>query len=191
MPRDLTTTSYVVLGLLALMGPSTSYDLKRAVWQSVGHFWRFPHSQLYAEPLELVKAGLLHQEQESGGRQRRRFAITEAGLRMLQDWAAQPTSQPTEIRDLGLLKLFFSNPSEPDQIVNLARRQEQIHRDQLQEYRKMQQVWHEGQTATSQATLRMGLLFEEAAVNFWSWIATEALKWRNLTNPGRWMLPPA
>ena len=55
----LTTTSYVVLGMIAMRGPSTSYDLKRAVGHSVGYFWPFPHAQLYSEPKRLVELGLL------------------------------------------------------------------------------------------------------------------------------------
>ena len=55
----LSTTSYLVLGMIALRGPSTPYDLKRAVSRSVGYFWHFPHAQLYSEPDRLADAGLL------------------------------------------------------------------------------------------------------------------------------------
>ena len=64
-------TSYVVLGSIAVRGPSTSYDLKRFVELTLGHFWSFPHSQLYAEPDRLARAGLLTEEREEGGRRRR------------------------------------------------------------------------------------------------------------------------
>jgi len=50
-----------------LRGPSTPYDLKRFVQLSVGNFWPFPHTQLYAEPARLAEAGLL----EETGRRRR------------------------------------------------------------------------------------------------------------------------
>ena len=43
-------TSYLVLGMVAVRGPSTPYELKRAVARSVGYFWPFPHAQFYAEP---------------------------------------------------------------------------------------------------------------------------------------------
>lgn len=60
MSRDrLTVTSFLVLGLIALRGPSTSYDLKRASGHSIGYFWPFPHAQLYSEPRKLADAGLL------------------------------------------------------------------------------------------------------------------------------------
>ena len=49
-PPSLTPTSYLVLGLVARQGECTSYDMKRTVSGSIGYFWTFPHSQLYAEP---------------------------------------------------------------------------------------------------------------------------------------------
>ena len=72
-------TSYVVLGSIAVRGPSTSYDLKRFVELTLGHFWSFPHSQLYAEPDRLARGGLLTEEREQGGRRRRTYAITPDG----------------------------------------------------------------------------------------------------------------
>lgn len=58
-------TSYLVLGMIGLRGPSTSYDLKRAVSRTVSYFWPFPHSQLYGEPERLTEAGLLACKSES------------------------------------------------------------------------------------------------------------------------------
>ena len=63
----LTTTSYVVLGMIALHGHCTPYRLKRAVGESVGLFWHFPHAQLYAEPDRLADLGLLARSVENGG----------------------------------------------------------------------------------------------------------------------------
>ena len=63
--------SYLVLGIVALRGPSTPYDLKRFVQLSIGHFWPFPHTQLYAEPARLADAGLLEEMREESGRRRR------------------------------------------------------------------------------------------------------------------------
>lgn len=178
MSRELTTTSYLVLGLLAAMGPSTSYELKQGVNASIGHFWPFPHSQLYSEPLELVELGLVEKEQESEGRRRRWFTITPEGMRALQAWLQSPTESSTEIRDLGLLKLFFGAIAGPEQMIELAKEQRMLHHEQLEKYRQMHAEWHENVTRTpSQATLRMGLMFEESAVRFWSWVEEQIPSW--------------
>jgi hypothetical protein len=45
----------------------------------------------------------------TGGRRRRRFTIARKGRTALTAWLREPAETPTEIRDLGLLKLFFSS----------------------------------------------------------------------------------
>ena len=72
----LTPTSYVVLGLVSRMQPVTSYEMKRRVGISIGHFWPFPHSQLYAEPTRLVQA--VHRATE-----RHRLLHTQGQYQML------------------------------------------------------------------------------------------------------------
>ena len=68
--------SYLVLGIVAVRGPSTSYDLKRFVQLTIGNFWPFPHTQLY-EALEVVRgrapAERDHPEHEIGDRTRSQF----------------------------------------------------------------------------------------------------------------------
>ena len=73
--------SYLVLGIVALRGPSTSYDLKRFVQLTIGNFWPFPHTQLYAEPARLAEAGLLEETREETGRRRRYYSITARAAR--------------------------------------------------------------------------------------------------------------
>ena len=104
---QLTPTSYIVLGLLSRAGEATPYQLKQAVDVSVGHFWSVPRSQLYAEPARLARAGYLTEVQESDGRRRKRYALTDRGEEALQRWTDGPTNEFTELRDLALLKLFF------------------------------------------------------------------------------------
>src|ERR1700749_406823 len=87
--RTLTPTGHLVLGMVAAFGPMTSYQLEQRVGATVGSFWLFPHSQLYAEPRKLADAGLLQETIENGGRRRRTYAITNAGLDALQGWFAE------------------------------------------------------------------------------------------------------
>ena len=126
--------SYLVLGIIAMRGPSTPYDLKRFVQLSVGNFWPFPHTQLYDEPKRLAEAGLLEETREESGRRRRHYTITEAGRRRLAEWLSEPVTTPTEYRDLGLLKLFFAELAEPEAVLALAREQAAAQRAQLARY---------------------------------------------------------
>ena len=45
-------------GLVGQAGEATPYDLKQIVAATIGNFFSIPHSQLYAEPERLAKAGL-------------------------------------------------------------------------------------------------------------------------------------
>ena len=91
----LTPTSYLVLGLVRSFPGSTSYDLKTFVAGSIGYFWSFPHSQLYAEPARLVELGLLADDREQTGRKRRRFTITDAGNDALDGWLDEQRTAET------------------------------------------------------------------------------------------------
>ena len=174
---QLTPTSYLVLGLIAREGPSTPYDLKRHVTATIGHFWSFPHALLYKEPPRLKELGLLTEEREADGRRRRLFSITDAGRRALGSWLAHPSLQPTELRDLGLLQLFFAD-LEPATTPAIAQAQLALHRAQLAVYEEGRSTPPSGPRSASPTvehwrgvTLRMGLLYERAAVEFWAAVA--------------------
>jgi DNA-binding PadR family transcriptional regulator len=166
---SLTPTSYLVLGLVARQGACTSYDMKVLVSNSIGYFWTFPHSQLYAEPARLVDLGLLSEEQEPTGRKRRTYRLTAAGREALRSWLAEPSDEPTEIRDLSVLKLFFGSQAEPGQVRELAEHAAQAHRLRLAEYEAIAEFpdieTHE------RATLEMGLNFERFAISYWETVA--------------------
>jgi PadR family transcriptional regulator, regulatory protein AphA len=165
---SLPASSYVVLGLVAQQGPLTPYDMKRCVADGVGYFWDFPHSQLYVEPPRLVELGLLEESRELDGRRRRLFSITEPGRAVLLDWVRETDAAATEIRDHGLLKLFFGRLATRDDVAELARGHVAAHGAKLAEYQRIdERMARSPELAHQRATLRMGLLFEQAAVAFW------------------------
>lgn len=164
----LSTTSYVVLGMIALRGPSTSYDLKRAIGRSVGYFWSFPHAQLYSEPKRLTDAGLLELHEEDSGRRRKTFTITADGKAALRDWLAEPVGAHLEIRDVAEIKLFFSELATPDDIERLAKEQAQQHEARIAIYEEMQRKYGAiDDVAGRMIPLGLGLAMERAALGFW------------------------
>jgi DNA-binding PadR family transcriptional regulator len=104
--RELTPTSYIVLGLLD-KAPGTPYDLKALVAAGLGNFWSIPHAQLYSETARLAEEGLLHEERESEGRRRKIYSITKTGKKALAAWLKVPVDELGEMRDPGILKVFF------------------------------------------------------------------------------------
>ena len=110
----LTAVSYMVLGLIELAGgEATPYALKQFVPPSVGNFWTVGHPQLYTEPERLARAGLLAEEREEGGRRRRMYRLTPAGRKALDAWRATPAGELGELRNPGLLQLFFGAEKAP------------------------------------------------------------------------------
>lgn len=176
MPRGqvtLTPTSYLILGLVGQLGACTSYQMKRAVAGSIGYFWPFPHSQLYAEPARLAATGLLAEEQEAAGRRRRTYELTPAGREALRAWLAEPVDELTEIRDLGLLKVFFGSQTDPRHVRELAAAKVLAHEARLAEYEGISAAIAGDADPYQVSTLAMGLRFERAAVAFWRELAAD------------------
>jgi len=180
----LTPTSYLVLGLLAREGPSTPYALERQVGATLGHFWSFPHALLYSEPPRLAALGLLTETREAQGRRRRMFAVTAAGRQALEDWLERPARGPTELRDIGLLQLFFTDLAPAAARVRLAEQQLATHRAKLSRYQedarldrheRLAGVGHRTAEHWRGETLPMGLLYEQAAVAFWTAVAEKTV----------------
>jgi DNA-binding PadR family transcriptional regulator len=150
------------------MQPATSYEMKRRVAISIGHFWPFPHSQLYAEPTRLVQAGLLAEDVETGGRRRRRYRLTDRGRDELARWLSASTVEHTEVRDMGMLKLFFASDAPSTVVANLAADRFQFHQGRVDEWQRLRNEIESAASEVELATLEMGLRVERAAAEFWS-----------------------
>ena len=178
----LSSTSYLVLGLLAREGPSTPYELERHVRATIGNFWSFPHTLLYTEPPRLAARDLVVETRETEGRRRRMFAITPEGEAALGAWLDRPSAASTELRDLGLLQLFFADLASAESRLRLAEQQLELHRAKLATYQEDERLERRPGPRTGQRTverwrgetLRMGLLYELAAVEFWTGAVTSA-----------------
>jgi DNA-binding PadR family transcriptional regulator len=72
-------SGFAVLGLIALRGPSTAYEVKRALGRIADEYWPVPHVTPYRVTAELERLGLLTAEQEQGGRRRRVYSLTDGG----------------------------------------------------------------------------------------------------------------
>ncbi|HEX2126685.1 MAG TPA: PadR family transcriptional regulator [Thermoleophilaceae bacterium] len=165
-PPRLTPTSYIVLGLLDWTGEATPYQLKQLVAGSVGHFWSLQHAQLYTEPERLARGGYVTEEREEGGRHRKLYRITDKGRRALRDWRAEPTDALSELRDPGLLKLFFG--ADPK---DLARVQLEAHRRELAEYERIREEMPDDVPQGPRLALEAGINHARTWIDFWKDLA--------------------
>ena len=105
---SLTTTSYAILGLLAVK-PWSTYELTQQMERSLGHMWPRAASKLYEEPKKLVDHGLARASEDRVGRRPRTvYSITAKGRRALADWLHEPGEGPV-LEWEQLVKVFFSD----------------------------------------------------------------------------------
>ncbi|WP_028813084.1 PadR family transcriptional regulator [Streptomyces flavidovirens] len=78
---------HILLGLLET-GPRHGYDLKRAFDDKFGHDRPLHYGQVYSTMARLLKAGLVEVAgvESEGGPERKRYAITDAGVTDLEQW---------------------------------------------------------------------------------------------------------
>ena len=170
----LTPTSYIVLGLLAQAEGDegvTPYDLKAQVATGLGNLWSLQHTQLYAEPERLARAGYLTEVREQSGRRRKLYTITAAGREALRAWlSAEPADDLPEIRYTSLLKVYFGADPKP-----IATRQAAAHRAKLREYEELErELSCTGEESGQLRALRAGLAHERVMVRYWADLAGES-----------------
>jgi PadR family transcriptional regulator AphA len=117
---NLTPTAYVILGMVSREARS-GYEIKAAVDNSTRFFWAASYGQIYPELKRLSDAGLVEgMDAPRGDRKRTVYAITADGEAELVDWLRQPP-QTSEMREEGLLKLFFADVLPPEEAVETLR----------------------------------------------------------------------
>ncbi len=161
---DLTATGRVILGMLAL-GNRTGYEIKQVVDKSTRRFWAASYGQIYPELRRLEEQGLVRSHPEpSGGRARTAYELTEAGEAALREWLASDEELVYEVRDEGLLKLFFSD-SLPERRLENIRAMRSLQQRKLSELRAIQQnadQMHPG----PRMTLEVGIGITEGIIDW-------------------------
>ncbi|TDQ05544.1 PadR family transcriptional regulator [Labedaea rhizosphaerae] len=82
---------HALLGLLE-SGPRHGYDLKRAYDERFGHDRPLHYGQVYSTLARLLKNGLVEERgiEPGGGPERKRYAITDAGVTDVDSWLMTP-----------------------------------------------------------------------------------------------------
>jgi PadR family transcriptional regulator AphA len=172
-PRSkLDDTAFAVLGLIALRGPSTAYEVKRALSRITNEFWSVAHVTPYRVTTELARLGMLTAEQERGGRRRRVFSLTDEGRSALRAWLSEPTSETMTIRDPGQLRLLFAEVADPAAIAELARAQIGVYETRLAELDATEaRLAGDAVRAPRLGPLQLGRGVYRAALSFWTSVA--------------------
>jgi PadR family transcriptional regulator, regulatory protein AphA len=113
------SVAYVILGALR-HGPKSGYEIKKLVDKAIRFFWAASYGQIYPELRRLEEQGLIEAtEEQKEGRRRVRYRLTRTGRTKLVQWLRDPAAG-YELRDEGLLKLFFADALSRDDAIELV-----------------------------------------------------------------------
>jgi len=172
---------YAILALLARQ-PSTGYELSARARRPLGYFWSARHSQIYPELQKLLAAGLVRFDVASGPgpRDKKVYALTDAGMGTLREWVIQAPESPPARDDL-LLKAYAAWTADPAAARHLFASQISRHQERLRSHeRDWMQVEsrHNGGPPPvthpdfgSYATLRYGIDYERQRIAWLQWMS--------------------
>jgi DNA-binding PadR family transcriptional regulator len=116
---ELTTVSYVVLGLVGVEGAG-AHDLVQMMRRG-GVYYAVSPSQVYAEPKRLERLGYLTVREEPGRtRPRKVYSLTGLGRRALRDWISQPTAFP-RLQHEGAVRVMCADLAGAPQVLESLR----------------------------------------------------------------------
>jgi len=164
---DLTAPEYVVLGMVWL-GARSGYEIKQTVERSIRFFWTISQAQIYPSLQHLEQAGLLlGRADPRGKRPRRVYDVTPAGQAAIREWLRREEPLPLELRDAGLLKLFFGDALDDRDAAALLTAIKQRSRQQIAILRASQPAAEVLRTEAGPhplLTLRIGIALHEATI---------------------------
>ena len=163
--EQLSATAYVILGFVR-KGPKSGYEVKALVDNSTRFFWAASYGQIYPELKRLSEAGLIvGSDSPTGGRKRTVYEITADGEEELRRWLRQ-RPETFEMRDEGLLKLFFADALPREEALAI-----------LREMRSRRRAVHEQLQAIKDSKLKgevedpFPLIVLEGGLEFSQWFA--------------------
>lgn len=120
IPRPPSVTTNALLGLLSIR-PWTAYELTAQMRRALRWAWPRTEANLYNEIRQLAPRGLaVATEEESGGRTRTRYEITDAGREALAAWL---DTEPglAQLQFETLLRLFLADQGDREQLLAAVR----------------------------------------------------------------------
>jgi PadR family transcriptional regulator AphA len=179
---SLTTTSYAILGFLAIQ-PWTTYALAIQMERTLNRSWPRARSRLYEEPKKLVAHGLAQATKESVGRRPRTvYTITELGRAALAEWLKTPGSGPN-LEFEQLIKLFFADHGRRDDALATLEAARAWAAEQLDVFTQAASDYLAGQSpfpersGINAITARFMVDFYETVESWAEWASGVVAKW--------------
>ena len=165
-PRTLNATAGSLLGFLHDR-PMTGYDLVAVARQRIGDFWSLTQSQVYRELAAMADAGLVVAG-ERGPRDRRPYALTDAGREAFHEWVNREPGEES-VRVPLLVSMIFGGHVESERMAAFLERHHAVHAKRLASYEEQRdQVDPDSLEADpfAVAPLDFGILYERAVLEW-------------------------
>lgn len=171
MTRPLNATAASLLGFLH-EGPQSGYDLVQTAESAIGDFWSLTRSQVYRELTAMADAGLVVAAQ-AGARDRRPYALTDAGREAFRRWLSRPPAQE-QIRYPLLLALAFARHLPRGRMAGFVAEHRAAHAARLEGYRRQrEEAVAAGAQPVDLVTLDFGTRYETAVLEWFDALPTE------------------
>jgi PadR family transcriptional regulator, regulatory protein AphA len=158
--EQLSATAYVILGFVR-NEPRSGYEIKAVVDNSTRFFWAASYGQIYPELKRLSEAGLIvGADVPTGGRKRTVYEITADGEEELRAWLRQEP-ETFEMRDEGLLKLFFADALPREEALAILRSMRERRRAINEQLRALKELKGEIEDPFPMIVLDAGLEYTE------------------------------
>ena len=161
----LSSTARVILGMLAV-APRSGYDIKAVSDRSTRFFWAASYGQIYPELKRLAEDGLIEPvEEDEGGRRRTSYALTGRGREAVSEWM-ESQDLIHELRDEGLLKLFFAGVLGTDELLAVLERKRAGHEAELARLREIEPFATTAERFGPLEVLHYGISMHEMAIRW-------------------------
>jgi DNA-binding PadR family transcriptional regulator len=158
---------HALLASLLVDGPCSGYDMVKRFDEKISCYWMASHQQVYKTLRELENAGWVSSETitQTSRPNKNIYSITSLGQEQLAHWTLMP-SKPTTIREDLMIKTQVGFLIPRLAIVEELKRRKQIHLQNLEEIRAIEQQEFPDTQALSPEkkfhylTLRRGFRFE-------------------------------
>ena len=151
------------------LGARSGYEIKQTVENSIRFFWTISQAQIYPSLQLLEQAGLITGRADPQGRRPRRvFDVTAAGEAALRDWLTRDEPMPFELRDTGLLKVFFADALDREQALALLGQVRQRSADRVRTLRAIEPAAKAAETEGNVypgLTLQLGIAYHQAIID--------------------------
>ena len=146
----------------------SGWDLAATAQEVIGDFWSLTQSQVYRELARMAERGLIVAG-EPEARDRRPYALTDAGRAAFAEWIAEEPGEEV-IRFPLLLTLSFGRHLPPERLGSFIATHRAVHARRLEQYEAELDAARSADDADpyALATLEFGATYERAVLDWFA-----------------------